>query len=102
MVECAGLEIQCTVMLYREFESHPFRQNMKKALDFKGFFLCDAPFIEQDCARCRLRLAAGALRRAILHWLASLAGRMAKAAAQPLAAGSVRFAGQAIRNKPRF
>ena len=29
MVECAGLEIQCTVMLYREFESHPFRQKFK-------------------------------------------------------------------------
>jgi hypothetical protein len=40
---------------------------MKKALDFKGFFLCDAPFIEQDCARRRLRLAAGALRRSIPH-----------------------------------
>ena len=27
VVECAGLEIRCTVLPYRGFESHPFRQN---------------------------------------------------------------------------
>ena len=29
MVECAGLEIRCTVIPYRGFESHPFRQGIK-------------------------------------------------------------------------
>lgn len=32
MVECAGLEIRCTVIPYRGFESHPFRQIPPKFL----------------------------------------------------------------------
>ena len=29
VVECAGLEIQCTVIPYRRFESDPFRHKIK-------------------------------------------------------------------------
>ena len=50
MVECAGLEIRCTVMLYRGFESHPFRQmQAKQALrglfSFLRAFFCMGTFI---------------------------------------------------------
>ena len=33
MVECAGLEIRCTVMPYRGFESHLLRQNLVQNAD---------------------------------------------------------------------
>ena len=34
VVECAGLEIRCTVIPYRGFESHPFRQTQAYLLGF--------------------------------------------------------------------
>ena len=42
MVECAGLEIRCTVMPYRGFESHLLR-HVVKASENQGPFSCPRP-----------------------------------------------------------
>jgi hypothetical protein len=39
VVECAGLEIRCTVIPYRGFESHPFRQNINEYGPLGPFFV---------------------------------------------------------------
>jgi hypothetical protein len=39
VVECAGLEIRCTVIPYRGFESHPFRQGFNEYGPFGPFFV---------------------------------------------------------------
>lgn len=41
MVECAGLEIRYTVIPYREFKSHSFRQNIEPddSTSFGFFFI---------------------------------------------------------------
>lgn len=50
VVECAGLEIQCTSLAYRRFESDPFRQLFKRT---SCAFSAGQPLLKAPCAARR-------------------------------------------------